>query len=214
MYVWKPSACHRTCRMCDQTYTLKITCFKKWKICWACMYVWIPSACHGKWNIQAQTYTLNHHKQNQKCRFAKACMFETHLLVVKTIPKSLKHTRLTAICFRYAKRVCFKTHLPVKENAFGPQRKPIKNMILGGHWKLIDIHTILILVYIHTYWEFARRINIDFNPCATHRIEIPKRTRLGEDFPKTIKIFSEIQLSRVNSRARPQVKIFFQLLFR
>ena len=76
------------------------------------------------------------------------------------------------------------------------------------------MHTYL-HTYIHTYiLTFARRINIDFNSCATHRIEIPKRTRLGEDFQKTTKIFSEIELSRVNSKARPQVKIFFQLLFR
>ena len=75
------------------------------------------------------------------------------------------------------------------------------------------IHT-YIHTYVHTYALVARRINIDFNSCATHRIEIPKRTRLGEDFQKTTKIFSETELSRVNSKARPQVKIFFQLLFR
>ena len=41
--------------------------------------------------------------------------------------------------------------------------------------KVIHIVTILILVYIHTYSLFARRINIDINSCATHRIGIPNR---------------------------------------
>ena len=92
----------------------------------------------------------------------------------------------------------------------------MKPKLFSDHQKLIYKDIILILhTYIHTYiLTFARRINIDFNSCATHRIEIPKRTRLGEDFQKTTKIFSEIELSRVNSKARPQVKIFFQLLFR
>ena len=39
-------------------------------------------------------------------------------------------------------------------------------MVFRNHQKVIHIDTILILVYIHTYWEFARRINIDFNSCA------------------------------------------------
>ena len=33
---------------------------------------------------------------------------------------------------------------------------------------------------IHTYWEFARRINIDINSCATHRIGIPNRICMSE----------------------------------
>ena len=72
-------------------------------------------------------------------------------------------------------------------------------MIFGSNQKLIDIHT-YINTSIHTYiLTFARRINIDFNSCATHRIEIPKRTRLGEDFQKATKIFSEIELSGVKA---------------
>ena len=46
------------------------------------------------------------------------------------------------------------------------------------------IHTYM-HTYIHTYiLTFARRINIGFNSCATHRIDILKRTRRGQCFQK------------------------------
>ena len=52
--------------------------------------------------------------------------------------------------------------------------------------------TILILVYILT---FARRINIDFNSCATHRNEIPTRKCLGMNFQQKIEYLRK--MSRV-----------------
>ena len=63
-----------------------------------------------------------------------------------------------------------KNPLPVRENAFGTQRATAKSIVCSSPQKVVHIDTILILIY----WEFARRINIDFNSCATHRTEIPK----------------------------------------
>ena len=70
----------------------------------------------------------------------------------------------------------------MKVFAIRTQRNPARPIDFLNFQKDTGRDTILILVYIHTYPVFARRINIDFSSCATHRIEIPKRTRLGFDF--------------------------------
>ena len=59
-----------------------------------------------------------------------------------------------------AKRVCFKTPLPVRVFDDSTQRTSINVMLFWNPQKLIHKDTILILVYIHTYPVFARRINI------------------------------------------------------
>ena len=74
-----------------------------------------------------------------------------------------------------------------------------------------DIHT-YIHTYIHTHSLFARRINIDFNSCATHRIEIPKRTPVCVDVQKTTKISLEIELCGFNATAPPEIKTLLNLL--
>ena len=58
------------------------------------------------------------------------------------------------------------------------KRNPIKPMIF---WRPPKTNTqrYYINTSIHTYSVVARRININFNSCATHHIELLKRTRLG-----------------------------------
>ena len=100
------------------------------------MYVWKPSACHGKRNIHARTWNAE-----------------------LNIMSQTYNTKHTVICKKNGmfRVVCFKTTCFVVFWALWTQ--PTSTIIMLV-WVFTRWDTILILVYIHTYPVFARRINI------------------------------------------------------
>ena len=57
------------------------------------------------------------------------------------------------------------------------QRPPSVYVCMSQAAKRVCMYVCMPQTYIHTYWEFARRINIALNWCAPHGIEVPKRSR-------------------------------------
>ena len=101
-------------------------------------------------------------------------MFENPLPVMDFEHTYIERKRFAPSRKSRAKRVCFKTPLPVRVFAISTQREPAKGIDFSKFQKDTGRDTILILVYIHTYPVFARRINIvhlmraSRNPSACH----------------------------------------------